>query len=332
VLLMMITFLNLSKLKRATAFAAVAAGLLFAGAHGAAAAPITLGSASTYGLLLGTNETLTANGLVIKGNSNSGVGATTTGALGISASNSVNLSGSLTVTGNAYVDGTPNVTGGGSYSVSGSIITQSMTTIDAAANSASTTAGALTANLSVSGNAINVTNSGNSIVIKAVQNASENVLNISSLSLTNGSITFDDNGYTNAKFIVNVTGAFSMTNAALVKAINGASASDIIFNIEGTGTTVNLTGNSSTALIGTILAPQRNVTLGGGGSLTGALIAGVKNAGASYTVNQSGSGYNITTLGYTPRTTGSTPEPSSIALFGAGISALIAARRRRRKP
>jgi len=316
----MMRFLPLSWVKRTGMLAAVAAGLLIAGTLGAAADPITLGSASTYGLLLGTNETLTANGFHVGGD------------LGLSASDKVNLSGYLTVSGNAYIDGTPSVSGGGSYSVSGSIVTQSMTAIDAAANSASINAGALTANLSVAGNAISVNSSTNSIVIKAITNASENVLTISSLSLTNGSITFDDNGYTNAKFIVNVTGAFSMTNAALIKGINGASGDDIIFNIEGTGTTVNLNGNSSTSLLGTILAPQRNVNLGGGGNLTGALIAGVKNAGTSYTVNQSGSGYNITSLGFTPRSSGgNVPEPSSIALFGAGVSALIAARRRRKR-
>ena len=318
----MMNFLSSPRIKgrlvRTLALAVLAAGML-TGAHGAAADPITLGSAGSYGLLLGTNETLTTNGLHVSGD------------IGLSASNKVNLSGYLTVGGNAYLDGTPTVSGGGSYSVAGSIVTQSMTAIDAAANSASTTAGALAANLTVSGGAINVNSSTNSIVIKAVQNASENVLNISSLSLTNGSITFDDNGYTNAKFIINVTGAFSMTNAALIKGINGASADDIIFNIEGTGTTVNLTGNSSTSLIGTILAPQRNVNLGGGGNLTGALIAGVKNAGTSYTVNQSGSGYNITSLGFTPRNPVNTPEPSTMALFGAGFSALIAARRQRRK-
>lgn len=318
----MMTFSTLSQLKRALvragALAAMAAGLLVAGGHGAAADPITLGSASTYGLLLGTNETLTANNLHVSGD------------IGVSSSDKVKLNGYLTVGGNAYLDGTPSVSGTGSYSVAGSTVTQSMTAIDAAAYSASTTAGALTANLSVSGGAINVTSSSNSIVIKAVQNASENVLTISSLALSNGSITFDDNGYTNAKFIINVTGNFSMTNGALVKGINGASGDDIIFNIEGTGNTVNLTGNSSTSLLGTILAPQRNVTLGGGGNLTGALIAGVKNSGSAYTVNQTSAGYNITSLGFTPRNPVNTPEPSTMALFGAGVSALIAARRRRK--
>ena len=72
-------------------------------------------------------------------------------------------------------------------------------------------------------------------------------------------------------------------------------------------------------------------SLGGGGSLTGALIAGVNNAGKSYTVTENSSGYNVTSLGYTPYTPVKTPEPSSLALFGAGFSALIAARRRRQR-
>ena len=319
----MMTFLTLFRTKgrivRALALAGMAAGVLTMGAHGAGAATSTLGSAANYGLLLGTNETLTVNGF------------TETGNVGIGAGDTINLSGNATVTGTAYEDSGITSSGGGKATISGGTVTQSMTSIISAAASASTAAGALTGTAGMVDQGGSISLNGSSLTIKAVQNASENVLNISALSLTNGTLTFDDNGYTNAKFIINVTGAFSLTNGAVIKGINGASGADIIFNIEGTGTTVNLTGNSSTSIIGTILAPQRNVTLGGGGSLTGALIAGVNNAGKSYTVNQSGGGYNITSLGYVPYSGSKVPEPSSMALFGAGVSALIAARRRRRK-
>jgi hypothetical protein len=181
-----------------------------------------------------------------------------------------------------------------------------------------------------------ITVNGGSIVIKALTNLSENVLNISSLSLTNGTITFDDNGYANAKFIINVTGGFSVNStgskSAMIQGIDGADASDIIFNIEGTGSTVSLTGNNSNAVIGTILASQRNVSLSGGGTLTGSLVAGVNNTGKSYTVTEASSGYNITSLGYVPSSGGTQVlEPSSLTLYGCGIAALLYLKRYRRK-
>jgi len=207
-----------------------------------------------------------------------------------------------------------------------------MTSIISAAASASTSAAALTATSGLTDQGGSISLNGSSVTIKALTNLSENVLDISALSLTNGTLTFDDNGFTGAKFIINVTGAFSVGNSAIIKGINGASGADIIFNIEGTNSNaVSLTGNSTTSVIGTILAPQRNVNIGGGGSLTGSLIAGVNNAGKSYTVTQSSGGYNITSMGYTPRTV-NTPEPSSIAIFGAGMLALFGIRRRLRRP
>ncbi len=311
---------------RTFAFAVATAVLcVFSGAREAAATttPVTLGTASNYGILVGSGDTLTLTG-----------GFNEAGNIGIGKNSTVNLTGNNAISGNAYEDSgiTTNYTSGNT-TVSGSIVTQSMTTAIADANTASNAAAAMTANLSVSGGKINLSSS--SITIKALTNLSENVLNISSLSLTNSTLTFDDNGYTGAKFIINVTGAFSIGSSgalkSLIKGINGASEDDIIFNIEGTGSTVSITGNSTNQVIGTILAPNRSVTLGGGGSLTGAIIAGVNNAGTNYTVQNTSGGYNITGLGFTPRTPPvNTPEPSSIALFGAGGLALLVARRRRR--
>jgi hypothetical protein len=166
--------------------------------------------------------------------------------------------------------------------------------------------------------------SGNSITLNAVTNLSENVLDISSLSLLNGTITLNDNGYTGAKFIINVTGGFSInstgSSSAKIVGTNGASASDVIFNIEGTGSTVSITGNSSNSIIGTILAPQRNVTIGGGGTLSGAIVAGANNLGQSYTLTSQSTGFNINSFGYVPGAV-KTPEPSSLALFSTGLIA-----------
>jgi len=322
----MLNFIKIQRVSclRIAVLGAIAAIGLLAGRQQADAAAITLGTASTYGVLLGNSQTLSLGG-----------GFNLNGNIGLGTSSNISVSGSNSVTGNAYIDGSYSYSGNGSVNVSGGITTQSMATAISNAYSASTTAGALSANLSVSGNAIGLT-SGQSLTIKALTNASENVLNISSLSLTSGTLTFDDNGYTGAKFIINVTGGFSIGTSgsvkSLIQGINGASAADIIFNIEGTGSTVSLTGANSTSMIGTILAPSRNVTVGGGGTLTGALIAGVANAGKSYTLANNSTGFNITDYAYKPSTGGSSgraPEPSSIALLSAGLAGLAAVRRRR---
>lgn len=284
--------------------------------------PITLGTASTYGVLVGSSDTLSVNGVSISGN------------MGVGQNSTVNINGGNNyLTGNAYLGGSETYTGGGTMWVSGSVITQSMTQAISDAAAASTAAGALTATagLTDQGSAINL--NGGSVTIKALTNMSENVLNISALSLNNGTITFDDNGYTGAKFIINVTGNFNInssgTGKSIIQGINGASASDIIFNIEGTGQTVSITGNSTNQIIGTILAPQTSVSVGGGGTLTGAIIAGVNNAGKNYTLSSNSGGFNIDSYSYVPRPV-KTPEPSSIALFGGGLAGLAAFARRYR--
>jgi choice-of-anchor A domain-containing protein len=286
------------------------------GAVRAGASPITLGSATNYGILVGASDTFkVTGGLAVSGN------------LGLGNNDTLAKSGANSIGGNEYHDSSLTVTGGG-LTISGTTVTQSMSSVISAAASASTSATALaaTSGLVDQGKSISGTTT-----IKALTNLSENVLDISALSLSNGTLTFDDNGFTGAKFIINVTGAFSVGNSAIIKGINGASGADIIFNIEGsTGGTVSLTGNTSTSIIGTILAPQRGVTMSGGGTLTGEIIAGVNNAGTNYTVQNGSNGFNIASLGYTPRTVVNTPEPSSIALFGAGIFAFVGIRRLRR--
>lgn len=286
---------------------AITAAATLAGAQDASATstPITLGTATNYGLLNGAGDTLNLQGgFNLLSGSNIGVGANDT----------VNLSGNNSITGNAYEDSGVTTNYSGDTSITGGLYTQSMAQAISDAKSASTNAAALTATSGLADQGASITSSA---TIKAVTSLSENVLDVSTVSLTNGTITFDDNGHTGAKFIINVSGNFSLNNVT-IKTASGASASDIIFNIDGTGKAVSITGGTT---LGTFLVPASNVTVGGNGGLTGELIAGVNNAGKSYTLQASSSGYNITSLGYTPRTT-SVPEPSSIALFGAGSAAL----------
>ena len=289
----------------------------------AKAAPITLGTAANYGVLVGSGQTLALNG-----------GVSIAGNVGVGSGSAVQLSGINAVSGTAYEDsGVTTSYGLGLTFVTGGTVTASMASTVNSALAASNAAAALAATPGLANQNGAISLSGQSLTIKAVTNLSENVLYISSLSLLNSTLTFDDNGYTNAKFIIDITGAFSVNSTGALKSviqgINGASADDIIFNIEGTGSTVSLTGNSTNSVIGTILAPSRSVTLGGGGSLTGALIAGVNNAGKSYTTSSSSGGYNITSLGYTPRASSTnTPEPASILLFATGALMLLGLRRR----
>jgi hypothetical protein len=311
-------------LGRGLIVAAAAMFALFGGARVASAVttPITLGTASNYGILVGEGDTLDLNG-----------GFNLAGNIGIGKNGKAQLDGNNAIAGNAYEDsGVTTSYNSGTTSLSGTIYTQSMATAIADASNAAIAAAALTANLSVSGNAINLSSS--SITIKALTNLSENVLNISSLSLMNSTLTFDDNGFAGAKFIINVTGAFTIgtsgSGKSFIKGINGASGADVLFNIEGSSGTVSITGNSADQIIGTILAPARSVTIGGGGTLAGNIIAGVKNVGTgTSTISDQSTGFNINALAYVPRTVIKTPEPSSIALFGAGGLALLAVRRRR---
>jgi hypothetical protein len=313
-------FLNLSK--AAPLVAVVLFGIIWV-APNASATAIDLGTAANYGLLVGQKESVTLSG-----------GFNLAGDFGVGQGATVRFSGSNNIAGTEFKDSGVKTTG--SASISGGVVTASMAQAIADATSAATDAAALSATPGLAYQNSSISVSGGSITIKALTNLSENVLNISSLSLLNGTITFDDNGYTDAKFIINVTGGFSISSTgssnSTIQGINGATAADVLFNVEGTGSTVSITGNSGNQIIGTILAPQRNVTAQGGGSLVGAIIAGVGNAGKTYTLKSNSSGFNLSELVYKPSQGGGgiVPEPPTLALFAASAATILALGQRRR--
>jgi PEP-CTERM motif len=62
-------------------------------------------------------------------------------------------------------------------------------------------------------------------------------------------------------------------------------------------------------------------------------VAGINNAGKSYTLQSTTGGFNITDYAYKPGQSsgggGRAPEPSTILLFGTQVAALVALRRRK---
>ena len=88
----------------------------FSTSEPAQATALTLGTASTYGVLVGAGDKLAIGG-----------GLTVTGDLGFGQNTTVAISKTNnSISGDVYQDSTLNITGTGSVSVSGNIYTQSM--------------------------------------------------------------------------------------------------------------------------------------------------------------------------------------------------------------
>ena len=167
------------------------------------------------------------------------------------------------------------------------------------------------------------------LTLTATTALADNVFNITSLDLENGAcLTFSDGtAGSNARFVVNLTGPMTMKNAACINRDAGVGAQDIIFNVEGSGNAVDIEGGMSGQdhLSGTILAPSSNVTFNSA-TLTGEIISGLGSIGnSSYTLQANNSSVNF--AAYTPP--GRVPEPATVALFGTGLAAVAAIRKRR---
>lgn len=163
-------------------------------------------------------------------------------------------------------------------------------------------------------------NSGQNLTLTALTSLADNVFLINDLTLNGGSLTLDDQGVAGRKFAIDVTGDLNFSNNAKIILAGATTAADVLFNIESNNNSVSITGSNS--LFGTILAPDQDVSVSGS-TITGEIIAGLKNA------------HNISIQGHSTvnfqafSPPARTPEPGTLALFGTGIAAFAAVRRRR---
>jgi hypothetical protein len=274
----------------------------------ASATTITLGAAANYAILAGpyvnsfTMNSVTINGGVAVGSNGSLLwnGPTINGSVweasGVSGTNSAHVSGTTTT----------------NYNLSTAISN---------AQTAESTAAGLTATTTVSGGAINVTSSSTDVTVNAT--GAQTVLDVSSMSINNGSLTL--NGTSGDVFIINVTGTggISFQNTANIVLTGGLTAYNVLFNVEATNATVSLQASSSSVFNGTILALNSGATLNNGGTLNGAVIAAFGSSSTSYGITSQG-GFTVNYEGFGDPPV---PEPATLSLFALGVGGLLTARK-----
>ncbi len=153
-------------------------------------------------------------------------------------------------------------------------------------------------------------------------------------------------GGPNDTFVLNDSGDFNFAKSFIVLQ-GGITSGNVLFNITGTGTTVNVSGNSS-IFFGTILAPNRSIIIDalGTGSpqgvslgldgipgtaddnpgFEGRVIGALSTSSTVLSIDvHSGAEINGSGLGINEEI----PEPSTIALFALGSTLALISRRYR---
>lgn len=96
-----------------------------------------------------------------------------------------------------------------------------------------------------------------------------NVLNITNLNISNGTLTL--NAPHGGSFIMNVSGSFALSGASRIVLAGGITPSDVLYNFVGSGGGVAMSGGAS--VVGILLAPQRGISVSSS-TVTGQIISG----------------------------------------------------------
>lgn len=269
--------------------------------------------ADSYGILTGSQAGGTAGTFTFTGSGTS-VGSD----VGVGNNEALSGNRSASISGTLYQD----------QAVTGSLGASNLPTISS--NPATGIANAIA--FSAAAGALTATNTAITSITGSTKinlSAGQNVLNIDDFSL-GSSDTLTISGAANSLLIINDSGDFDISGSSVdIKLTGGITASDILFNITGTGSTVSIDGGSkkkqSDTLVGTILAPSRNIALDGYATLTGSVIGafGTQSTAYSFTDGASTGHFDIAYMAYAP-------EPSSLAVLGVALGGLGFIRWRRR--
>src|SRR5438876_3515272 len=109
----------------------------------------------------------------------------------------------------------------------------------------------------------------------------KNVICVGDVDLSGGARIILSGG-TSDTFLLNVTGKFSLSGSSRIQVAGDLQPGGVLYNVEGTGPDVSLSGSGG--VDGTVLAPERHVTLSGRALVHGQVISGERialNGGAS---------------------------------------------------
>ena len=190
---------------------------------------------------------------------------------GVANAGNVNMSGSTLINGILSLNTVGHLNKSGTSRVAGGVLQNTATDevldqAEADALAASQSAASLPATIT-SITSVTISNPSQNITITG--GTGTNVLHITNLAISNGTLTLS--APHGGSFIMNVIGSFALSGASRIVLAGGLTAPDVLYNFVGSGGSVAMSGGAS--VTGILLAPQRGIALSSS-IITGEIISG----------------------------------------------------------
>src|SRR3569833_238306 len=159
---------------------------------------------------------------------------------------SINTHGSMNISGGTQIQG-------------GVVQNTANDSVLAAASNAAQNQSAYYAGLASTGTypkSINISNPSNNVTLTG--HSGMNVVNLSSINLTNGVLTLS--AHSDGVFVVNVAGGFTINSACYIALSGGLTPFNVLINVIGSGSVVTINGSTKVTENGIILAPYRSIS------------------------------------------------------------------------